>query len=125
MSSNNGIANSGYNDISELPEDPRIVYNQAEGVVAITHIPAIESIEGLIRECEYIVPEGVPFGIVSANDFPSDREFRNAWYADESILTAGVGTAQGADAESAKVGFENLFEEKEREGLGYANTDPN
>ena len=124
MSANNGIANSGYNDVSELPTNCRLVYNQAEGVVAITHIPQFESIEDLIQKAEFIVPTGVPFGFVSADDFPNDREFRNAWYVDESFLTAGVGGSEGSDAESAKVGFNMLFDEKEREGLNYANTDP-
>ena len=30
------------------------------------------------------VPAGVPYKIISVNDIPSDRTFRNAWQADFS-----------------------------------------
>jgi len=37
------------------------------------------------------VPAGKPYKIVSVDDIPSDRTFRNAWEADESTLTDGTG----------------------------------
>jgi len=37
------------------------------------------------------VPAGKPYKIVSADDIPSDRTFRNAWEVDEADLTDGTG----------------------------------
>jgi len=51
----------------------RIIYPTPEGGVAVI-IPA-ESVELALKD----VPEGVPYEIVSADDIPADRYFRNAW----------------------------------------------
>ena len=50
----------------------RIIYPTPEGVAVI--IPA-ESVEAALKD----VPEGVEYEIVSTDDIPSDRFFRNAW----------------------------------------------
>ena len=51
----------------------RIIYQNETGGVSII-IPA-ESVELALKD----VPEGVAYEIVSTNDIPSDRFFRNAW----------------------------------------------
>jgi hypothetical protein len=51
----------------------RIIYPIPEGGVAVI-IPT-ESVELALKD----VPEGVPYEIVSADDIPTDRFFRNAW----------------------------------------------
>jgi len=51
----------------------RIIYQNETGGVSII-IPT-ESVELAFKD----VPEGVPYEIVSADDIPSDRYFRNAW----------------------------------------------
>jgi len=51
----------------------RIIYQNETGGVSII-IPT-ESVELALKD----VPEGVPYEIVSADDIPSDRYFRNAW----------------------------------------------
>jgi hypothetical protein len=54
----------------------RIIYQSESGGVAVI-IPTGElSIEEVAAKD---VPEGVPYEIVSADDIPSDRYFRNAW----------------------------------------------
>jgi hypothetical protein len=51
----------------------RIIYQTESGGVAVI-IPA-ESVELALKD----VPEGVPYEIVTTDDIPSDRFFRNAW----------------------------------------------
>ena len=70
----------------------RIIYKTDEGGVAVL-IPAPECLQShTIQEiAEKDVPAGKPYKIVSVDDIPSDRTFRNAWEADEADLTDGVG----------------------------------
>ena len=70
----------------------RIIYQQDNGQVAII-LPMDDVLaKHTIQEiAEKDVPAGKPYKIVSADDIPSDRTFRNAWEADESTLTDGVG----------------------------------
>jgi hypothetical protein len=58
----------------------RIVYQTEEGGVVIL-IPSPECLtERTIEEiAAKDVPAGVPYKIISADDIPSDRTFRNAW----------------------------------------------
>jgi len=58
----------------------RIVYQTEEGGVVIL-IPSPECLtERTIEEiAAKDVPAGVPYKIISADDVPSDRTFRNAW----------------------------------------------
>ena len=51
----------------------RIIYQNGTGDVSIV-IPA-ESIELALKD----VPAGIPYEIVSVDDIPSDRFFRDAW----------------------------------------------
>jgi len=69
-----------------------IIYIQDEGNIAIL-TPSDEVLQShTIQEiAEKDVPAGKPYKIVSADDIPSDRTFRNAWEVDESTLTDGVG----------------------------------
>jgi hypothetical protein len=70
----------------------RIVYKTDEGGVAVI-VPSDNALaEHTIEEiAEKDVPAGKPYKIVSVDDIPSDRTFRNAWEADEADLTDGVG----------------------------------
>jgi len=70
----------------------RIIYQTDEGGVAVI-VPTNEALRShSIQEiAEKDVPAGKPFKIVSLDDIPSDRTFRNAWEADEADLTDGVG----------------------------------
>jgi len=69
----------------------RIIYKTDEGTAVI--IPSDEALQShTIQEiAEKDVPAGKPYKIVSVNDIPSDRTFRNAWEVDESDLTDGTG----------------------------------
>jgi hypothetical protein len=51
----------------------RIIFQNESGGVAV--IVPTGSVELALKD----VPEGVPYEIVSAEDIPSDRYFRNAW----------------------------------------------
>jgi hypothetical protein len=56
----------------------RIIYATSEGTVAVV-IPTGElPIEEVAKKD---VPAGIPYEIVSVDDIPSDRFFRNAWKA--------------------------------------------
>ena len=70
----------------------RIIYKTDKGGVAVI-IPTENALaEHTIQEiAEKDVPAGKPYKIVSVDDIPSDRTFRNAWEADEADLTDGVG----------------------------------
>jgi hypothetical protein len=60
----------------------RIIYPTDDGGVAIL-IPAPECLETHTIEEIAVkdVPAGKPYKIVSVNDIPSDRTFRDAWEA--------------------------------------------
>lgn len=70
-----------------------IIYKKDEGGVAVL-IPTEECLQShTIQEiAEKDVPAGKPYKIVSADDIPSDRTFRDAWEVEEDDLTDGVGS---------------------------------
>jgi len=70
----------------------RIIYKKDEGGIAVI-VPSDNALaEHTIEEiAEKDVPAGKPYKIVSVDDIPSDRTFRNAWTVDEATLTDGVG----------------------------------
>ena len=69
----------------------RIIYKTDNRLAVI--IPTESALaEHTIQEiAEKDVPAGKPYKIVSVDDIPSDRTFRNAWTVDEATLTDGVG----------------------------------
>ena len=70
----------------------KILYPNSEGGVSVI-IPTGElPFEDV---CQKDVPAGVPYLIVSEDDIPSDRTFRNAWEAD---FSSPDGYGIGADA---------------------------
>jgi len=73
----------------------RIIYKNIAGGIAVI-IPSDEALaEHTIQEiAEKDVPAGKPYKIVSADDIPSDRTFRDAWDIDEAELTDGFGGAE-------------------------------
>jgi hypothetical protein len=66
----------------------RIIFQNESGGVSVI-IPT-ESVELALKD----VPEGVPYEIVSINDIPSDRFFRNAWIADGAAVVVDLGKAK-------------------------------
>ena len=54
----------------------RVIYpNDEGGVSIIIPSPSCSSIDKLIAS----VPAGTPYQVVSVEDIPSDRTYRNAW----------------------------------------------
>lgn len=72
--------------------DQRIIYKRDDGGITVL-VPSQECLEShTIQEiAEKDVPAGKPYKIVSVDDIPSDRTFRNAWEVDEADLTDGTG----------------------------------
>ena len=70
----------------------RIIYQNDQGGVSVI-IPAPEALQSWSIEAIALkdVPHGAPYKIVSVDDIPSDRTFRNAWEVDAAALTDGVG----------------------------------
>ena len=70
----------------------RIIFPNDEGGVSIL-TPALECLQSHTIEeiAAKDVPAGKPYKIVSVDDIPSDRTFRNAWTVNEADLTDGVG----------------------------------
>ena len=70
----------------------RIIFQNDEGGVSVI-VPSPNCLqEHTIEEiAAKDVPAGKPYKIVSIDDIPSDRTFRNAWTVDEAELTDGVG----------------------------------
>ena len=84
----------------------KIIYQNSEGDICVIHPTGELPIEDV---CQKDVPAGVPYLIVSEDDIPSDRSFRNAWEADFSNPD---GTGIGADAYfAAKAEAERLAAE--------------
>jgi len=72
----------------------RIIYKIDDGGVAVI----IPTAEGLARAGGDIlkigikdVPAGKKFAVIDVSELPANREERNAWVVDESILTDGIG----------------------------------
>lgn len=68
-----------------------IIYQTPTGVAVIR--PTWEVLDNWSIEAIALkdVPHGVPYKIVSIDDIPIDRTFRNAWEVDAALLTDGVG----------------------------------
>jgi hypothetical protein len=73
----------------------RIIYKTDEGGIAVI-IPSDSALQShTIQEiAEKDVPAGKAYKIVSVDDIPTDRTFRNAWEVDETTLTDGTGAEQ-------------------------------
>ena len=70
----------------------RIIYQNDEGGIAIlTPAPECLQFHTIEEIAAKDVPAGKPYKIVSVDDIPSDRTFRNAWTVNEADLTDGVG----------------------------------
>lgn len=71
----------------------RIIYKTNDGGVAII-VPTNEALTNHTIEeiAQKDVPSGLAYKIVSVDDIPTDRAFRNAWEIDEALLTDGVGS---------------------------------
>jgi len=70
----------------------RIIFQNNEGGVSVIAPSPTCLKEHTIEEiAAKDVPAGKPYKIVSVDDIPSDRTFRNAWTVNEADLTDGVG----------------------------------
>lgn len=80
----------------------RIIYPTDDGGVAVI-IPAPECLQSHTIEeiAAKDVPAGKPYKIVSVDDIPSNRTFRNAWTVNEADLTDGVGAESNEFQEQA------------------------
>ncbi len=81
----------------------RIIYENDEGGVVVL-IPSPEALEQYSIEAIALkdVPAGKPFKIVTVEDIPSDRTFRDAWEVDPATLTDGVGAESNTFPEVAE-----------------------
>ena len=78
----------------------RIIFQNDEGGVSVI-VPS-PNCELTIEEiAAKDVPAGKPYKIVSVDDIPSDRTFRNAWTVNEADLTDGVGAESNEFQEQA------------------------
>ena len=66
----------------------RIIYANGSGGVSV--IVPTSSVELALKD----VPEGVPYEIVTTDDIPSDRFFRDAWVADGAAVAVDLGKAK-------------------------------
>ena len=75
----------------------KILYKKDSGIVSIltpilTEINPSTGVEWTIEEiAAKDVPTGKKYKIIDDSDVPTDRAFRDAWTADDSDLTDGVG----------------------------------
>ena len=70
----------------------RIIYQLDNGgVVVLTPTPDALAQWGIDAIALKDVPAGRPYKIITVDDLPGDRTFRNAWEVDAAILTDGVG----------------------------------
>ena len=63
--------------------DQRIIYPTDDGGVAVI-VPAPNCGLTIQEIAKKDVPEGKPYQIVSVDDIPDDRSFRNAWTYEEA-----------------------------------------
>ena len=70
----------------------RIIYKNTDGSVRVL-IPTQEALSFATIEqiAEKDVPKGLPYKIVSVDDIPTDRTYRNAWEWDNTIVPDGFG----------------------------------
>ena len=71
--------------------DSSIVYMDSDGTLSIIH-PSDKCTRTVEEIAKKDVPTGLKYKIVNTSDIPTDRSFRNAWYAEEADLTDGVGS---------------------------------
>ena len=71
--------------------DSSIVYMDSDGTLSIIH-PSDKCKRTVDEIAKKDVPTGLKYKIVNTSDIPTDRSFRNAWYAEEADLTDGVGS---------------------------------
>ena len=70
----------------------RIIYKNTDGSVRVL-IPTQEALSFATIEqiAEKDVPKDLPYKIVSVDDIPSDRTYREAWEWDNTIVPDGFG----------------------------------
>ena len=71
--------------------DKKIIFKRSDGTIAI--LMPVDSCPLTFDEIiAKDVPEGYKYKIVNKDEVPTDRSFRNAWYAEETDLTDGEGS---------------------------------
>jgi len=67
----------------------RIIYKNGDRVSIIAPSPKwVGTVDELAKKD---VPTGTKYKVVDTSTLPDEREFRNAWEVDESLLDDGVG----------------------------------
>ena len=80
----------------------RIIFqNDGGGVSVIAPSPNCLQEHTIEEIAAKDVPAGKPYKIVSVDDIPSDRTFRDAWTVNEADLTDGVGAESNKFQEQA------------------------
>ena len=67
----------------------RIIYKNGDGVSIIA--PSLKWVGTIDELAKKDVPTGKKYKVVDTSTLPDEREFRNAWEVDESLLDDGVG----------------------------------
>lgn len=69
----------------------KIIFKQGENLVILHPTDEALSFMTIKEIADKDVPTGVPYKIIEDSELPTDRTFRAAWTADDSIFTDGVG----------------------------------
>lgn len=70
----------------------KVIYINDVGGVAVFHPnPAALLQMDIVEIAKRVVPKGKPFKVITGNDLPEDRRFRESWEVDEADLTDGIG----------------------------------
>ena len=70
----------------------KIIFRNKDNSVGVI-TPSQEAIDlyGIEAIAKKDVPSGLEYKIVSTDDIPSDRTFRNAWEWDDAVTPDGIG----------------------------------
>lgn len=79
--------------------EKRILHSNSDNTISVLIPTGDISVEDVARKD---IPAGTPYWIIDVSEIPSDREFRNAWELDASLLGEPDGIAIGQDAWAAE-----------------------
>lgn len=72
--------------------EQRIIYMNDSELCIVTPTPEVLKSYTIDEVAKKDVPSGIKYKIVNFSDIPTDRQWRAAWYIDESELTDGIGS---------------------------------
>lgn len=87
----------------------KIIYKNLDGSLAIIH-PTSEVLQLMTIEEIALkdVPTGLAFAIVNDSEIPTDRDYREVWVVDGSLLTDGIGADYGVGSANLLIGYDEL-----------------